>query len=563
MSISIEALKTKFDSLLQTVSNHINGKLGREEAAVSAAKLTNPFTLSLSNDATATANVDGAQAVNLSVILKTVMAAPGTYTKVTVDAKGRVVAAEALIASDIPNLDASKITTGVFAVARIPILNQNTTGNAATATKLATPRQIAASGDATGTVAFDGSGDVSIPLTLKSSGVAAGAYGDSVTIPTFSVDGKGIVTLAQNVAIRSASLTQTGLVRLNSAINSTLESQAATPLAVKTAYDLAAAAIPATQKGVADGVCELDATAKIPVARVPVLNQNTTGTAARVSATAATGSFADLVTGGMAGNGSFRLRIGGDVVDGGWVELATFDNGIEPIYVRQYNTQPDPDVIREAAILDQAGKTSFPVSVSAPIFIGNGAGGAFADMYSRQGPLHAAVTHSGSSYAPLGSMRYTGTGGVKGEYSFGHLSRVTTDPGIFAIHHITDGGVEKLWTFDGANGDFTSAGEVYNFSDKRLKEGFNVIGNALDRIDYVTGYTFVRKDTGEVQAGFIADEWLSALPEVVENKHEYLRLAYGNTNALTLNAVKELKAVVFKQAEEIEVLKNLVAQLIK
>lgn len=495
MSISIEALKTKFDSLLQTVSNHINGKLGREEAAVSAAKLTNPFTLSLSNDATATANVDGAQAINLSVILKTVMSAPGTYTKVTVDAKGRVVAAEALIASDIPNLDASKITTGVFAVARIPILNQNTTGNAATATKLATSRQVAVSGDATGTVAFDGSGDVSIPLTLKSSGVAAGAYGDSITIPTFSVDGKGIVTLAQNVAIRSASLTQTGLVRLNSTVNSTLESQAATPLAVKTAYDLAAAAIPATQKAAASGVCELDATSLVPVgripnldaskinsgvfaaARIPTLNQNTTGSAGSVN--------------------------------------------------------------------------------------GTGAGGAFADMYSRQGPLHAAVTHSGSSYAPLGSMRYTGTGGVKGEYSFGHLCEAAADPGMFVIHHITDGGVEKLWTFDGANGDFTSAGEVYNFSDKRLKEGVCVIENALDRIDYVTGYTFVRKDTGAVQAGFIADEWLSALPETVDTNNDYLRLAYGNTNALTLNAVKELKAVVFKQAEEIEVLKNLVAQLIK
>ena len=194
MSISIEALKTKFDSLLQTISKHINGKLGREEAAVSAAKLTNPFTLSLSNDAIATANVDGAQAVNLSVILKTVMASPGTYTKVTVDAKGRVVAAEAMIASDIPNLDASKITTGVFAVARIPILNQNTNGNAATATKLATPRQIAVSGDATGTVAFDGSGDVSVPLSLKNSGVTPGTYGGATQIPQVTVDNKGRVT---------------------------------------------------------------------------------------------------------------------------------------------------------------------------------------------------------------------------------------------------------------------------------------------------------------------------------------------------------------------------------
>ena len=36
----------------------------------------------------------------------------GTYTKVTVDAKGRITSATSLLASDIPNLDWSKITTG-------------------------------------------------------------------------------------------------------------------------------------------------------------------------------------------------------------------------------------------------------------------------------------------------------------------------------------------------------------------------------------------------------------------------------------------------------------------
>lgn len=42
----------------------------------------------------------------------------GTYTKITVDAKGRATSGTTLSASDVPALDASKVTTGVFPIAR-------------------------------------------------------------------------------------------------------------------------------------------------------------------------------------------------------------------------------------------------------------------------------------------------------------------------------------------------------------------------------------------------------------------------------------------------------------
>lgn len=49
---------------------------------------------------------------------------PGSACKITYDAKGLVTGGQALTAGDIPALDASKISTGIFDVARIP------TGNA-------------------------------------------------------------------------------------------------------------------------------------------------------------------------------------------------------------------------------------------------------------------------------------------------------------------------------------------------------------------------------------------------------------------------------------------------
>ena len=60
--------------------------------------------------------------------------------------------------------------------------------NAASASKLNTPRTIQATGDATWSTTFDGSGNVSAALTLAASGVSAGTY------VLLTVDAKGRVT---------------------------------------------------------------------------------------------------------------------------------------------------------------------------------------------------------------------------------------------------------------------------------------------------------------------------------------------------------------------------------
>lgn len=65
----------------------------------------------------------------------------------------------------------------------------------ATANALTTSRTLSLSGDATGSIGFDGSANVSIPATLAASGVAAGTY-NSVVVNT-----KGLVTGASTVAV--------------------------------------------------------------------------------------------------------------------------------------------------------------------------------------------------------------------------------------------------------------------------------------------------------------------------------------------------------------------------
>lgn len=59
---------------------------------------------------------------------------------------------------------------------------------------LSTARNITVTGDANWNVMFDGSIDVSSSLSLSTSGVTAGTYGSSSTIPRLTVDSKGRIT---------------------------------------------------------------------------------------------------------------------------------------------------------------------------------------------------------------------------------------------------------------------------------------------------------------------------------------------------------------------------------
>ncbi|MFW9601742.1 MAG: tail fiber protein, partial [Prevotella sp.] len=81
-------------------------------------------------------------------------------------------------------------------------------GNAGTASKLETARNIQLSGAVSGTASFDGSANISITTTAT-----------------------------------AATTSAAGIVQLSTATNSTSTTLAATPSAVKSAYDLAAQAL--------------------------------------------------------------------------------------------------------------------------------------------------------------------------------------------------------------------------------------------------------------------------------------------------------------------------------
>jgi hypothetical protein len=72
---------------------------------------------------------------------------------------------------------------------------------------------------------------------------------------------------------------------------------------------------------------------------------------------------AELVRGNMADNDQFRILVGGTATNTGFAEIATADDGTEPIHVRQY-TGVFTTLVRTATLLDASGNTSFPGSVT-------------------------------------------------------------------------------------------------------------------------------------------------------------------------------------------------------
>lgn len=125
--------------------------------ADTATKLSTPRTISASGDATWSVSFDGSQNVTSTLMLSDSGVSSGQYTKVTVDSKGRVTVGSQLDASDIPSLDASKITTGTISNSLLSgtYTGFSISGNAGTATKLETARTING-------VSFDGTSNVTI-----------------------------------------------------------------------------------------------------------------------------------------------------------------------------------------------------------------------------------------------------------------------------------------------------------------------------------------------------------------------------------------------------------------
>lgn len=148
----------------------------------------------------------------------------------------------------------------------------------------------------------------------------------------------------------------------------------------------------------------------------------------------------------------------------------------------------------------------------------------------------------------------------------------------------SSGGAETHLYVKGGEFIFSNTGNAtcsqwVSTSDIRMKANLKEIETASDKIDYLTGYTYYKRNNliedensvYSIEAGLIAQDVERVLPEAVhylnndgepDPKGESIKgVNYNGVVALLVNAFKEQKEIVNKQQKEIEILKSEIAEL--
>lgn len=198
----------------------------------------------------------------------------------------------------------------------------------------------------------------------------------------------------------------------------------------------------------------------------------------------------------MADNDFFRIRCGGPS-DQGWVEIATADDGTEPIYVRQY-TGEFASITRTLTLLDGSGNTHVP----------------------------------GMLFSNYHSCAWDGNGdiGGLGNYTNGDLTLSSLRRGMClrlvatnsSIAFITTGNSGSIAASIDQYGNFLATGGITMYSDLRKK---NVLNSIIVPLDVMANadlfdYTFKTDEKCKVRAGTSAQYWNAFLPQVTDTDNE-------------------------------------------
>jgi hypothetical protein len=331
---------------------------------------------------------------------------------------------------------------------------------------------------------------------------------------------------------------------------------------------------------------------------------NATGTwgidiSGQVVKTVAAGSDANWLYGTVGSNDYFRVRAGG-ASNAGYLEIATSDDGTEPIYIRQYNGI-FATIARTATILDGSGNTSFPGTLTASNFSGSSSGTNTGDQTNISGNAGTATALQNARTITVGATgrSFNGTADISwsladigaqaaGSYVTTNTTQTITGYKEFASYgggnktgflcnnattgfmfmqnvstgktwdweilsnstlNLNESGVSarlQLFAAGGARvfGNMT-ADAFFEASDIRYKDVMhtNPIVD-LSGIDVIK-YKFKDDELGQVRYGYSAQSIQAVLPELVQEKDDRLYLNYSDVHTLKIAAlerrVKELE----------------------
>ncbi len=429
--------------------------------------------------------------------------------------------------------------------------NQNTTGNAATATKLQTARKI-------GGVNFDGSQDISLPGVNQTGNQST--TGNAATATKLQTARNiGGVAFDGTKDISLPGVNQTG--------NQSTTGNAATATKLQTARSINNVPF--------DGSKDITLTpSNIGAAASSITWLNTGDNGAALS----TSSFITL----LQNNGAFNSRT--------WIARCSWayaQNGVIPDSETKCGTIPLAGSVIEVVSF---GMTNYTIRITTPTTTSVGGAKTNSEfIYCYNGDQYAPGwrrqynTVNKPSAADVGALP-TGGGTVSGDLTvngklvtknadfriaYGSCGFILRNDGANTYFLVTDSGQAATGSWNGlrplyfnnSNGQVTfghnvtsngngSFNDVQIRSDRRNKRNLVKLDKALDRLELLTGYLYEVQhpdDGWNTSVGLIAQDALVALPELVTEDDDAisgekrLRLNYNGVIALLVEGIKDLR----------------------
>ena len=469
--------------------------------------------------------------------------------------------------SNVTNLNASNISSGTIAAARIPTLNQDTTGNAASADTV----DVAGEGNVSGTryLVFTDNNGSGKTLGLDGS-LSYEANTNTLTAGTFNGSGASLTSLnAGNIS--SGTIAD---ARLPGTISSNITGSSAS---------CTGNAATATN---ADTVDNLHASSFVRSDADDTLNGQYTISDSDNEKLILSGSTQPFIRWQESSTNKAYIQwtTGGEFIivneeSGEQIRLGSGANGLKykngsSTYTvwhagnDGHNSGLDADYLRGYGLTTAASSNS--------VCLRDGNGDITARYFDGTRYIFPSNRFLSDVSGQYGSVQINNSGvnewegfSIDGRAVFMHNGG--TETGIYddvnnkwilrgyhgSSTYIYNNGNYKLeCSSSGVNvtGNMVATGNVTAYSDARLKTNVNTINNALNIVDQLRGVSFDWKESGEHSIGVIAQEVEKVLPELVidatttndetQKEETFKTVDYGKMVGVLINAIKELKAEV-------------------